>query len=135
MGCIRFKREAGRSLVLLLQVFALWGLSWLAAYLPLPIPPGAIGLGVLFALLSTGLVRLAWIERGAGFLVRHLGLFLIPYAVSLMAFGDLIADSGIVLLIAIVASTAVGIAVTGRTAQAVLQHRRQRAAYQQGVEP
>src|SRR5687768_5802272 len=80
------------------QIAALWSVSWvatgIAALSPLPLPAGTVGLALLFSLLCAGVVRAQWIERGADVLVRHLGLFLIPYAVSLMAFGDLIAANG-----------------------------------------
>ncbi len=108
---------------LLLQISALALLSWSATlvtrYLPFPVPAGAVGMCLLFALLASGWLPLRWIERGAALLVRHLGLFLIPYAVSFMAFGDLFAAGGIALLVLILGSTGVGIAVTGWTAQCV----------------
>lgn len=119
------KRAHARSRYLLIaarQVAALWLLSWLAKALaslsPLPLPAGAVGLGVLFALLCAGVVRAQWIEAGADLLVRHLGLFLIPYAVSVISYGELVARSGAAILGTIVASTVIGMAAAGWAAQA-----------------
>jgi holin-like protein len=112
-----------RALIVAAQIASLWGLSWaaqaIAALSPLPLPAGAVGLAVLFALLCAGVVRAQWIETGADLLVRHLGLFLIPYAVSFMAFGELIAARGFAILGVVVASTAIGIAASGWAAQSV----------------
>jgi holin-like protein len=109
------------ALRIALQVGALWLLSWIAqgiaALSPLPLPGGAVGLVLLFTLLCTGAVRARWIERGADVLVRHLGLFLVPYAVSFMARGELVSTGGALVLV-IVASTAIGIASAGAAAQA-----------------
>ena len=107
---------------LVVQLFGLWLLAaiaqWFSARLPIPVPPGAVGMTMLFALLCSGVVSLDAIERGAMLLVRHLGLFLIPYAVSVMAFADLLASSGLALAVALVGSTAIGMGATGWTAQA-----------------
>ena len=97
------------------------GLLWLmseeaagaAALLPFPVPGGAIGLVMLYLLLSAGWLRLSWIERGAALLVRHLGLFLVPFGVGFMAFGELMSAQGVALVAVLIASTALGIGATG----------------------
>ena len=50
---------------------------------------------------------------------RHLSFFFVPLAVGLMAWGDLLARSGLVLGVALVASAALGIGVAGLSAQTV----------------
>lgn len=111
-----------RAVVVGLQLLALWLLSRMAAalaeLLPLPVPAGAIGLGLLFVLLASGLLRARWIEAGADLLVRHLGLFLIPYAVSFMAFGEQLHAAAIPLAVTVIAATAVGMAASACSAQA-----------------
>jgi len=104
------------------QIAGLWLLSLLAQALaarsPLPVPAGALGLLLLFALLATGALRSEWIAEGADLLVRHLALFLVPFAVGFMAFADLFAAAGSAIGLAVVVSTACGIAAAGFTAQA-----------------
>lgn len=107
------------------QIGALWLVSLIAeavvARLPVPIPAGAIGMAMLFALLCARLIPLAAIEHGATLLVRHLALFLVPYAVSIMAFADLMLASGIALAVSLIGSTLVGMAATGFAAQTAAQ--------------
>lgn len=99
------------------QIAMLWLISEtagrVAALLTFPVPAGAIGLVMLYLLLRCGWLRLSWIERGAALLVRHLGLFLVPFGVGFMAFGDVMAAQGIALLAVLIASTAFGIGATG----------------------
>jgi holin-like protein len=119
------RKSASRdTAALTAQVALLWIISeaarYIAAFLPFPIPAGAIGLLMLFLLLYSGWLRLSWIERGAALLVRHLGLFLVPFAVGFMVFRDVIAAQGITLLAAVIASTAFGIAFTGWMSEIVL---------------
>ena len=90
-----------------------------AALSPLPVPAGAVGLVMLFLMLRAGWIKVAWIERGASLLVRHLGLFLVPFGVGFMAFGDLMSAHGAALLAVLIASTAFGIAATGLTGEIV----------------
>lgn len=115
------------------QITALWLLSSIAQYIaslsPLPLPAGAVGLMLLFVLLCSGLVRPQWIDAGADLLIRHLGLFLVPYAVSFIAFSDLIAASGVAIAIVVLASTAIGIAVAGWSAQAAARASGPRKAF------
>lgn len=103
--------------VLIAQIALLWLISeaarHAAALLPFPVPAGAIGLVMVYVLLCAGWLRLSWIERGAALLVRHLGLFLVPFGVGFMAFGDVMAAQGIALLAVLIASTAFGIGATG----------------------
>lgn len=130
-----FMRDAA---ILVAQVAALHLLSRVAEYVTtlfaIPLPAGALGLAALFALLASGTLQLTWIERGASLLVRHLGLFLIPYAVGLMAFGDLMLTHGLTLLVVLVASTAGGMAATGWVAQAVMALRARKAAFTPRIE-
>ncbi len=110
--------------VLIAQIGLLWLTSEAArraaALLPFPVPAGALGLVMLYLLLCAGWLRLSWIERGAALLVRHLGLFLVPFGVGFMAFGDVMAAQGIALLAVLIVSTAFGIGATGCMSEIVL---------------
>jgi holin-like protein len=126
------------AVALVAQIASLYLLSRIAEYVlarfAIPLPAGALGLALLFALLASGALPLAWIERGASLLVRHLGLFLTPYAVGLMAFGDLMLASGLALLVVLIASTASGMAATGWVAQAVTGLRARRLDFTRRIE-
>ncbi len=52
--------------------------------LGVPLPAGVLGLLLLFAALSLGLVKLAWVERAATFLLRHMVLLFVPLTVGLL---------------------------------------------------
>ena len=118
------RASLSRLVVLSGQIGLIWLLSegarQAAALLPFPIPGGAIGLAGLYLLLSSGWIRLSWIERGATFLVRHLGLFLVPFGVGFMAFGEMLAKQGFWLLLVLVGCTAMGIAATGLASMGTL---------------
>ena len=89
----------------------------LVAGLGLPFPGTVAGLVLLFGALVSGVIPLAWVEEAAGLLTRHLAFFFIPIAVGLMTFGELLFANGAALLIALALSAAIGIGVTGGTAQ------------------
>ena len=91
--------------------------------LQLPLPGNLVGLLMLFALLTAGVVRLEWVEAGASLLVRHLAFFFIPIAVGLMEFGDLFVRHGMAIVVTLIVSAAIGICVVGFASQ-VLTHRR-----------
>jgi holin-like protein len=99
------------------QIGALLALSKLGAaltaWLGLPLPGNMVGMVCLFALLATGLVRLEWVESGAGLLLRHLAFFFVPIAVGLMGLGQVWRTSGAALLAILAASAAVGILSSG----------------------
>lgn len=101
----------------LLQIGALVGLDQLARvltpHLPLTLPSNLVGMLLLSLLLSTGLVREAWIGAGAGLFNRHLAFFFVPIAVGLLAYGALLREHGPALLLVIGLSTVAGIAAAG----------------------
>lgn len=102
---------------LALQIGALVGLDQLARvltpHLPLALPSNLVGMLLLSLLLVTGLVREEWIGTGAGQFNRHLAFFFVPIAVGLLAYGTLLREHGVALLLVIVLSTAAGIAAAG----------------------
>ena len=83
----------------------------------LPVPGNLLGMLFLLILLVTGVVPLRWIEASASLLIRHLAFFFIPIAVGLMAFGELFLDNGLAILLTLVVSAAIGIWVSGLSAQ------------------
>jgi holin-like protein len=109
-----FLKIAWQTLLLWL-VFRLGAL--LVGILHLALPGNVAGMLLMFALLSTGVVKPAQIEAGGGFLLKHFAFFFIPISVGLMAFGSLMRQSGLTLLAILVASAAVGVVVTGVSVQ------------------
>lgn len=107
------------QIVLLWLVFRCGG--FLVGALHLALPGNVTGMLLMFALLSTGVVKPAVIETGGGFLLKHFAFFFIPISVGLMAFGSLMRQSGLALLAILVASALVGVAVTGVSVQRLQQ--------------
>jgi holin-like protein len=99
---LKLSRLAGQ---LILIWFIYWASNAFADFSGLPIPGNVIGVILLFGLLSARIVRLEHIAEGADFLLKHLVFFFIPLTVSLMNWGHIFYDYGIVLAAAIVIST------------------------------
>lgn len=85
----------------------------LTPHLPLPLPSNLVGMLLLALLLLTGLVRESWLGQAAVLFQRHLAFFFVPIAVGLMAYGSLLRQHGLMLLLVILVSTAAGIAAAG----------------------
>ena len=81
--------------------------------LHLRVPGNIVGMLLLLALLSTGVVQERWVAAAAGLLTKHLAFFFIPIAVGLMDWGSLLWQVGHWLLLAIVVSSIVGIVTSG----------------------
>ncbi|MDQ0089763.1 holin-like protein [Paenibacillus anaericanus] len=73
--------------------------------LHLPIPGSILGIIVIFTLLKTNLIKLAWIEQGANWLLAELLLFFIPSAVGVMKYIPMLESDGVRILIVVVSST------------------------------
>jgi holin-like protein len=74
---------------------------------------------LLFALLSSGVVRVEWLAPGATLLTKHLAFFFIPITVGLPAFSELFLRSGAAILTVLALSMAAGICAAGFTSQAL----------------
>lgn len=106
---------------IVIQIFILWLIllsgNFIAGYLKLPLPGNVLGMLILFALLSLRIVPVAWVEDGAGFLLKHLAFFFIPIAVGLMAWGDLFITSGFKLILILTVGAVLSLIATGWVAQ------------------
>jgi len=112
-----------RKLVIIISQLALLALINRAGYmlahrLSLRLPGNLVGMLILFALLSSRLVRLEWIQDGATILSRHLAFFFIPIAVGLIAFKEVFLQHGLAILCTLIVSATVGILLCGFIAQA-----------------
>lgn len=102
--------------VALLSAIAL-GCDAAAWRLALPLPGNVVGAIVLFALLSSGAVKLAWVERGGDLLLKHLSLFFVPAAVGVLQHRAQLRPHLLELALVIVVTTAITMLVTGLAAQ------------------
>lgn len=74
----------------------------IAAVLPFAFPASIIGLLLLFALLSSNLVRLEWVQAGGQLILRHMALLFIPVAAGLLSYADVLSKGlGFILLAAV----------------------------------
>src|SRR4051794_41131858 len=119
------RRSIGRAVAILsslaLQLLGLWGLNlagvWMVEILHLPIPGNLVGMAGLYLLLSLGLLKLTWFDPTGSFLIKHLAFFFIPITVGLMDAGDLLVAHGFGIAVTLVLSAAIGILLSGFTAQ------------------
>lgn len=99
-----------------------------AEALRLPIPGSILGLLALFALLELNIVKLAWIELGAEWLVAQMLLFFVPATVGIVRYKPLIESSGAAILVTILLSTAVVMAIAGWIGERLGKANREEAA-------
>lgn len=74
--------------------------------IPFSIPPALIGMGLLFLLLATGVIRTRQLEKSSQFLSRHMVLFFIPIMAGVLQYWGILKQGGWYLLLTIVLSTA-----------------------------
>ncbi|UOQ44938.1 CidA/LrgA family holin-like protein [Halobacillus salinarum] len=91
--------------------------TWLTAALHLPLPGSIVGMVLLFLLLHFNIVKLEWIERGAGLLLAELVLFFIPPVVGVVSYKEMLGSSFVRLAAVILLSTFTVMACTALTAQ------------------
>ncbi len=112
---------------LVAQIVVLWAFSAgggaVASALHVPVPGNVVGLCALFAALATGLLKAEWLELGGGFLTRHLAFFFVPVTVGVMAFGATFARAGTGIVVALAASTVLGMLIAGVTTERLSQRR------------
>jgi holin-like protein len=103
------------------QVFLLWMIyyasTWIVEFLHLPLPGSVLGMLLLFALLSAGILKEEWLSLGANPLLKHLSFFFIPIAVGLMDWGELFTQKGHLLFLPLVISALVALVATGGIVQ------------------
>jgi len=89
MPAVRRKEVPARMKgIVIFVLFYLAGVA-LEKGLHLPLPANVIGMILLAVALFSGAVKLEWIDRASGRLLRHMGLFFVPAIVGTIAFADL----------------------------------------------
>ena len=95
----------------------------LSLLLPLPIPGSVYGLLLLLLLLATGLIKLRQVEKAGNFLVQIMPLLFIGPTVGILSVLDVVAGNLAAILVICMVTTIVVMAVTGLTAQAMLNRK------------
>lgn len=89
--------------------------------LPLPVTASIYGLVLMLVALVTKLIPLEKVEGAADFLVEILPVLFVPSTVSLIASVDALRDMLLPLVVISLVTTVLIMAVTGRTAQGIIQ--------------
>ncbi len=102
----------------ILNIFYCMGVG-IVALLHVPLPGSVIGLLLLVLSLHVKLVKVEYIQDGAGFLIGVLTLFFIPATVGVIDYPELFSTTGLLIMLAVIASTLISIYVTGLLSQMV----------------
>jgi holin-like protein len=78
-----------------------------------PIPGGVLGLILFYLALQIGLIKLKWVERAAGLLLRHMVLLFVPLTVGLMEMGPLLSKQALAITASLLVSVAAVLLTTG----------------------
>lgn len=89
----------------------------------LPLPGNLVGLLLLLALLSSGVIRPDQLREAGGLVGRHLSFFFLPYLVGVMTWSSLFATSGLAIAVVLVGSTVLSLAAAGWAAQCFMRRR------------
>ena len=93
--------------------------NWLHAR-GVPIPGGVLGLLLFYLALLTGLLKLDWVERAAGLLLRHMVLLFIPLTVGLMDLGPVLSKQAGAIVASLLVSFVAVLLTTGLLARWLL---------------
>jgi holin-like protein len=109
--------DSGRFLIGMASLWAFLGVGTAAVDLTgAPLPGSVAGMLLLWAALEARVVRLEWLDRGAGSLLSVLGLLFVPAGVGLTQYVG--AGAVWVAVVAVVAAGAlITLAVTGHVVQ------------------
>lgn len=89
----------------------------LCRLLHLPVPGSVLGMGLLFLLLWTKVVRIEWIADACDLLLGNMALFFVPAGVGVMVHAGLISRQWLPISLALVVSTLLVMAATGWVAE------------------
>ncbi len=91
----------------------------IVALLHVPLPGSVIGLLLLALSLNFKIIKVEYIQDGAGFLIGVLTLFFIPATVGVIDYPELFSTTGLLIMLAVIVSTLISIYVTGLLSQMV----------------
>ncbi len=93
----------------------------ISAILPFRFPDSIIGMLLLFLLLNLQIVKLQWVELGAGVLLKHMALLFIPVAVGLLGYLDTFMSSLGAIIINVLLGLMLILLIVGRLFQRMNQ--------------
>ena len=103
------------------QIAILWLFYYIGelivAWTGIIIPASIIGLLLLWGCLMTGILNVKFIKDGASFLIAFLTLFFIPSTVGVIEYPELLSTAGMLLVAAVIISSAIAFLVTGKVSQ------------------
>ncbi|MFJ7734252.1 CidA/LrgA family protein [Lysinibacillus sp. NPDC097231] len=102
----------------ILNIFYYMGVG-IVSVLHVPLPGSVIGLLLLALSLILKIIKVEYIQDGAGFLIGVLTLFFIPATVGVIDYPELISTTGLLIILAVIASTLISIYVTGLLSQLI----------------
>jgi holin-like protein len=88
-------------------------LGWLLHRAGVAMPGGVLGLMAFYLALTAGWVKLQWVERTAGLLLRHMVLLFVPLTVGLMDMGHVLQRQAGALLASLLVSLVAVFLTTG----------------------
>lgn len=91
----------------------------IVSYLHIPLPGSIVGLLLLVLSLIFKLIKVEYIQDGAGFLIGVLTLFFILATVGVIDYPELMSGTGLLIILAVIASTLISIYVTGLLTQII----------------
>jgi len=121
MKMIRIIAQVG-----LLYLFYLAG-DFVQKWLHLPIPGSIVGLLLLFILLLTKVVPVAWIENGATSILSYLPLFFIPATSGIVNHLGIFSGKGLLLIAVLIVSTVLTIGAAAHSSQWLASWSRKKA--------
>ena len=102
----------------ILNIFYYIGVG-IVSVLHLPFPASVVGLLLLALSLQFKLIKVEYIQDGAGFLIGVLTLFFVPATVGVIDYPQLWTSTGLLVMLAVTASTLISIYVTGTFSQVI----------------
>jgi holin-like protein len=102
--------------MLILLVF--YGAGTLASkWLHIPLPGNLIGMLLLTLALCKGWIRMDWVEKASGFLIRHMLLFFVPIITGVITYLGMISQDPWPILLSLLAGPVLVMVVAGRIVQ------------------
>ncbi len=107
------------------QLFIILSISFagelLNRFIPIPVPASIYGMGIMLLLLGTRILKVESVRDTAKYLIEIMPCMFIPAGVGLMTKWTALQSFLIPITIVIVATTIIVMAVTGKTAQAIIR--------------